>query len=64
MKKSDTQTGNTPSHIAYIVNRGGEKSHWKRVGVAFSHKDKKGYNIVLECLPIDGKITLRLPSEK
>jgi len=28
---------------------------------AFPHQDGDGYNIVLQALPIDGKIVLRIP---
>ena len=64
MKNADTQTVNAPTHIAYTVNKGGEKSYWRRIGVAFSHKDGNGFNIILESLPIDGKITLRIISDE
>ena len=64
MTKSNTTTANAPTHIAYTVNKGGEKSYWRRIGVAFAHKDGNGFNIVLESLPIDGKITLRTVSEE
>ena len=33
------------------------------IGAAFMHQDGDGYNIVLQALPIDGKIVLRLPKE-
>ncbi len=64
MTKSNITTGNAPTHIAYRVNKGGEKSYWSRIGVAFAHKDGKGFNVILESLPIDGKITLREVSEE
>jgi hypothetical protein len=64
MTNTDTQTsGKSPSHIAYQVSKGGQKSYWTRIGIAFAHKDNKGFNIVLESLPIDGKITIREVSE-
>ncbi len=55
----------TPSHIAYHVrNREGSEGYWTRTGSAWAHKDGKGFNIQLETLPIDGRITLRVASEK
>jgi hypothetical protein len=33
------------------------------IGAAFMHQDGDGYNIVLQALPIDGKIVLRLPKD-
>ncbi len=56
-------TGNAPAYIAYQVSKGGQKSYWTRIGAAFSHIDGNGFNIILESLPIDGKITLRTHSE-
>jgi hypothetical protein len=63
---TDKQTNsvNTPSHIAYKISKGGEKSYWTRIGIAFAHKDEKGFSLLLESLPIDGKITLRIAEEK
>jgi len=34
------------------------------IGAAFPHKDSLGFNIVLQAIPIDGKIVLRPPKEK
>jgi hypothetical protein len=38
---------------------GEEQSSWTRVGVAFPHRDGKGFNVELRALPIDGKLVLR-----
>jgi hypothetical protein len=55
----------TPSHIAYHVRNGkADGSFWTRIGSAWAHKDGNGFNIQLETLPIDGRITLRIASEK
>jgi len=65
MNNTDTQTtsGNAPTHIAYQVKDGSKKSYWTRIGAAFAHKDGKGFSIQLDCLPLDGKVTLRTVSE-
>jgi hypothetical protein len=42
----------------------GDKSYWTRIGSAWQHADQNGFNIQLECLPIDGRITLRVASDK
>ena len=56
--------GKTPSHIAYQVrDREGQKGFWTRIGSAWAHADGKGFNIQLEALPVDGRISLRIPSE-
>jgi hypothetical protein len=57
-------TGNTPTHIAYQVREGKEgKGFWTRIGVAWQHKDGKGFNILVECMPLDGRLTLRTAAE-
>jgi hypothetical protein len=52
-----------PSYRAYaVVKRGeGQDDFWLNIGAAFMHQDGDGFNIVLQALPIDGKIVLRLP---
>ena len=67
---TDTQTNDNasskaPSHIAYQVrDREGKKGFWTRIGSAWAHTDGQGFNIQLECVPLDGRITLRVASEK
>lgn len=57
--------GKPPSHIAYQVrDREGQQSYWTRIGSAWAHRDGKGFNLQLEVVPLDGRITLRIPSEK
>ncbi len=58
----------TPSHIAYHVRdlgkpTGDKKAIWTRVGSAWQHADGNGFNIQIETLPLDGRITLRVASE-
>lgn len=64
--KSNESTGSKlPSHIAYQVrDREGKKGFWTRIGSAWAHQDGKGFNIQLEVVPLDGRITLRVASEK
>jgi hypothetical protein len=51
-----------PAYRAYtVVKREGADDFWLAIGAAFMHQDGDGYNIVLQALPIDGKIVLRLP---
>jgi hypothetical protein len=44
----------------YEANGGEKKSDWTRIGVAFPHSDGKGFNVLLQALPLDGKMVLRL----
>lgn len=56
----------TPSHAVYHVRETGQgkKSFWTRVGSAWPHADGKGFNVQGECVPLDGRLTLRVPSEE
>jgi hypothetical protein len=55
-----------PAFIAYHVrNKDGQgEGFWTRCGVAFPNADGKGFNILLDVMPLDGRITLRVPTEK
>lgn len=61
-----TQKGGTrPSHVAYHVRENDEgKAFFNRVGSAFAHKDGKGFNVLLDASPVDGKITLRTAEDR
>jgi hypothetical protein len=65
-----TDTNNSPSkkptHVAYQVRDGrdGGKGFWTRIGSAWANADGKGFNIQLEVVPLDGRITLRVATEK
>lgn len=65
MSDNATTTGKSPTHIAYQVrDRNGGKGFWTRIGSAWTHNDGNGLNIQLECMPLDGRITLRIASDK
>lgn len=57
-------TPNRPTHIAYHITERGGKSYWTRIGAAWQNKDGNGFNIDLELTPLDGKVTLRIATEK
>ncbi len=53
-----------PTHKAYsVIKREGQDDFWLNVGVAFPHKDGKGFNIMLQAFPLDGKIVCREVSD-
>ena len=53
---------NDPVLIAYTVkDRPGEKSIWRRIGVAFPHDNGAGLTVLLDALPRDGRIVLVEP---
>ena len=62
---NDATSSKSPSHIAYQVrDRQGSKGFFTRIGAAWQHKDGKGFNVQLDCVPLDGRISLRVTSEK
>ena len=51
--------------FAYNVrNCEGGDNYWIRIGSAWAHADGNGFNIQLETVPLDGRIVLRVASEK
>jgi len=61
---------NSPSYIAYHVKdttageNGEKRGVWTRIGAAWQNKDGKGFNLVLDVMPLDGRVILREPSER
>jgi len=55
-----------PDMVAYVVRDrdDGKKSSWKEIGVAFGHKDSQGFDVLLDALPTNGRLTLRILSER
>ena len=39
-------------------------SFWTKIGAAFAHKDGEGFDLVLEAVPLDGRVSLRVPKER
>ena len=67
----DTNTETTakatrkPSHTAYSIReRDGKDSKWTEVGVAFPHKDGKGFDILCDVVPLNGRIAVRVQEQK
>jgi hypothetical protein len=48
---------------AFAVSEGGERDYWTRIGCAFENKDSEGYTVLLDALPVNGKIVLRAPRD-
>jgi hypothetical protein len=63
-KPANAAASKLPTHIAYHVrDLAGKESYWTRIGSAWAHADGKGFNIQVETVPLDGRITLRVPTE-
>ena len=66
-KKQHSETKSSkPAYIAYSVRNSEDQKEgfWTRIGAAFAHKDGNGYNLLVDVFPLDGRITLRVPSDK
>lgn len=49
-----------PAFRAYsVIKREGKEDFWLNLGVAFPHDDNEGFNLLLQALPLDGKVVLR-----
>ncbi len=56
---------NNPNYAAYHVRgRAGTKGFWTRIGSAWQHADGKGFNVQLEVVPLDGRVTLRVEADQ
>ncbi len=56
---------NKPTHHAYSVqDRDGQKAYWQKIGGAWRHADGNGLTLQLSAVPLDGRITLRVATEK
>ncbi|MEZ5844830.1 MAG: hypothetical protein R3D27_13995 [Hyphomicrobiaceae bacterium] len=55
-----------PAYRAYsVIKRDGDKEDfWLNLGVAFAHDDGEGFNVLLQALPLDGKLVLRRYKEE
>lgn len=66
-KQENTQNegGKKPDFIAYNVKETKQgKPVFNRVGAAWQHKDGQGYDIQLESMPVNGRVTLREMRDK
>ena len=51
-----------PNYTAYtVIKRADAEDFWLAIGAAWLHQDGDGLNVILQALPIDGKVVLRLP---
>lgn len=58
-----------PTHTAYSVRNFGKATgdadaEWLKIGVAFMHTDGHGYDVVLDALPVNGRVVLRTNDER
>jgi hypothetical protein len=65
MSKTSSKPERIPAYCVreYEVN-GEKKSEWIRIGVNFPHRDGKGGELVLDCIPLNGRIVYRKSKPK
>lgn len=65
MTNTNNSQSKKPTHTAYQVReaRNGGKGFWTRIGSAWVHADGNGFNVQLEVVPLDGRVTLRVANE-
>lgn len=58
---TDTTQQPKTAHFTYAVEDApkGQKAYWTRIGRLFPHKDGKGYDLLLNALPVNGRIVIR-----
>jgi hypothetical protein len=62
--KAKRTEAKTPTYFAYTVRDAreeGQKGFWTRIGAFFAHEDGEGGTLLLEVLPLDGRVVLRAP---
>ena len=62
---SNSSRPKLPDFVAYqIQDREDKPSFWTRIGGAWKHADRQGFTLQLSVVPLSGRITLRVPSDK
>ena len=60
----EREQSNRPTHRAYtVIKRDGQDDFWLNIGLVFTHKGGEGFSILLQALPLDGKIVCRAIDE-
>lgn len=60
MSDEHSNAGRKPDQLAYSVKESPDgREYWNRVGALWKHKDGRGAELVLDSVPVDGRITLR-----
>ncbi len=56
---------NQPAFRVYsVIPREGKDDYWLNIGLAFPHGEGKGFNVMLQALPLNAKLVLREAAEE
>lgn len=64
MTEENTTIKARPTHTIFKVVGNGPEAKWVGVGVAFEHEDKKGFALVFDGIPVEGRIVMRIKAIK
>lgn len=56
-----------PDYLAYVVSDRKDresKARWRFIGQAYRHADGAGYDLIYRTIPLNGRIALRLNTDK
>ena len=54
-----TETTNSPAFMLYRVDGNGPDARWTKIGAAWPNRDGKGFNILCDAVPLQGRIVMR-----
>ncbi len=63
-KSQSALPGRKPTHRLYRVTGDGENANWTPIGAAWSHQDGNGFSIQCDAVPLQGRIVMRLITER
>jgi hypothetical protein len=55
---NETKETRRPTHEVFMVTGDGPKSWWTKIGIAFTNKDDKGFNLFLDAVPLTGRVVV------
>ena len=61
---NEKQSGAKPTHRLYNVTGDGKDANWTQIGAAWPHADGNGFNINCNAMPLNGRLVMRLITEK
>ena len=60
-----SSTKSRPTHRVYAVTKSGDKKFYQPIGALWAHADGKGFNQIIEYLPLNGaQIVVRVAGDK
>lgn len=59
-----TTETNSPTFMLYRVDGNGPDARWTKIGAAWPNRDGKGFNILCDAVPLQGRIVMRAYTPK